>query len=385
MRHITLITFLLLVFGSCIAPNNQLTVASNSPYLLVVLKNNKVYAINTIDPKDVIDVTDRFKGLFMKSIGPISTTRDRVLYTAMRANNREIGVVNADASQQFLTNDPAADYSPVWSPDGRRIAFLSERRQRSRDQVPTEGNCESCDLFILDLSNHIERRVYESATRLSRPLWMGNASLIFAQSQAASVNNVTVDQIKLLNIEDNKIVNLVEAQHDPPAMFGISVIPIEISPDYHQLLYQLNIGQSVKLQRLSLKSMQTTNILPDANGLFEVTWSDSDHLLWLRQNPNASADRPILQLHDLTTGSTINLSAESEVVNSPSMSPSGQHIAYISASPSLDNHNGRNALVIYDLKSHQQHVEQLLPANATRIIGWITGTWAKGKKSIAGE
>ena len=134
MRHITLITFLLLVFGSCIAPNNQLTVASNSPYLLVVLKNNKVYAINTIDPKDVIDVTDRFKGLFMKSIGPISTTRDRVLYTAMRANNREIGVVNADASQQFLTNDPAADYSPVWSPDGRRIAFLSERRQRSRDQ-----------------------------------------------------------------------------------------------------------------------------------------------------------------------------------------------------------------------------------------------------------
>ena len=36
----------------------------------------------------------------------------------------EIYVMNADGSGvKILTNDPAWDYAPVWSPDGTRIAF----------------------------------------------------------------------------------------------------------------------------------------------------------------------------------------------------------------------------------------------------------------------
>jgi len=48
--------------------------------------------------------------------------------TFPRANGYEIYVMNADGTEQTrLTNDPALDSSPSWSPDGQKIAFLSNR------------------------------------------------------------------------------------------------------------------------------------------------------------------------------------------------------------------------------------------------------------------
>jgi len=61
----------------------------------------------------------------------------RIAFFSDRDGNAEIYVVpapgpqaqvNADGSEQTrLTNDPAADYTPRWSPDGRQILFVSER------------------------------------------------------------------------------------------------------------------------------------------------------------------------------------------------------------------------------------------------------------------
>ena len=43
-----------------------------------------------------------------------------------RDGNFEIYSMNADGSGQTrLTNNPAADGFPTWSPDGTRIAFVS--------------------------------------------------------------------------------------------------------------------------------------------------------------------------------------------------------------------------------------------------------------------
>ena len=52
----------------------------------------------------------------------------QIAFVSKRDGNFEIYVMDADGGNpRRLTNNPAKDHSPSWSPDGRRIAFISER------------------------------------------------------------------------------------------------------------------------------------------------------------------------------------------------------------------------------------------------------------------
>jgi len=48
----------------------------------------------------------------------------KIAFASTRDGNLEIYVMNTDGSEQKrLTNNPAQDWQPSWSPDGKRIAF----------------------------------------------------------------------------------------------------------------------------------------------------------------------------------------------------------------------------------------------------------------------
>ncbi len=67
---------------------------------------------------------------------------ERIVFVSDRDGNREIYAMDGDGSNQSnLTNHPAADFGPTWSPDQSRIAFKSTRdRQADPDIYVMKAN-----------------------------------------------------------------------------------------------------------------------------------------------------------------------------------------------------------------------------------------------------
>jgi Tol biopolymer transport system component len=88
----------------------------------------------------------------------------KIAFTSGRDGNNEIYVMNADGSSVTrLTDDPAVDQDPAWSPDGSRIAFTSTRN----------GNY---DIFVMNADGTGVTQLTTTTTNRgsTRPAWCGN-------------------------------------------------------------------------------------------------------------------------------------------------------------------------------------------------------------------
>jgi TolB protein len=83
-------------------------------------------------------------------------TNGKIAFDSNRDGNHEIYVMNADGSAQTrLTDNPAFDEQPAWSPDGTRIAFNSDRN----------GNH---DIFVMNADGtNVQRLTTSSADEAS--------------------------------------------------------------------------------------------------------------------------------------------------------------------------------------------------------------------------
>ena len=126
-----------------------------------------------------------------------------ILFTSFRdAGNREIYVMNADGSGQTrLTNDPADDDHARWSPNGQRIVWMSDLGPRDlTDQV-----------YVMNADGSEPTRLTNEPTVNNDPSWSPNGRQIVFVSRRGGNPGIYV-----MNADGSEPTGLTNAQdHDP--------------------------------------------------------------------------------------------------------------------------------------------------------------------------
>ena len=90
----------------------------------------------------------------------------QIVFYSDRDGNAEIYVMDADGkNQRRLTNNPAGDHSPSWSPDGQRIVFTSNRDGHFMHGIPTD------EIYVMDANGRNQQNLTNNPSYETSPSW----------------------------------------------------------------------------------------------------------------------------------------------------------------------------------------------------------------------
>ena len=110
----------------------------------------------------------------------------RIAFSSNRDGNREIYVMDVDGKNQHrLTNNRHEDWSPVWSPDGKRIVFVSDRDGHP-DIIPGWFTYE---IYVMDADGGNQQNLTNNPNDDKFPSWSPDGKQIVFQSDRVDFRN----------------------------------------------------------------------------------------------------------------------------------------------------------------------------------------------------
>ncbi len=226
----------------------------------------------------------------------------RIAFTSDREGNFDIHVMNADGSGLVnLTNHPADDDSPAWSPDGGRIAFKSDREGVSK-------------IYVMNADGSGVTRLTGDSDGDHGPAWSPDGSRIAFYAQHG--NNF---DIYVMNADGSGLINLT----NNPAGDGVPTW----SPDGSRIAFTSNRGGNFDIYVMNADGSGVTNLTNHPSDDGNPAWSPTGaHIAFLSERDGSAA------IYIMNTNGSGVARLTNDPIHEDSLvwSPDGGRIAFVS-------------------------------------------------------
>ena len=175
----------------------------------------------------------------------VSSTSDETLL-------REVAGVVGDTYQvEQITDGDADNYSPIFSPDGTKIAFSSFRLDNG-------------EIYVMDLSGRIHQRVtFTTDINETSPAFLSNPNYLFYNSEpkdSREVNIVLQSSGSTRIYSGFKVTHIHSKETYELLPIGFGVRAPRIALDGHRIVYESNTDANLELYLLDIRGLILENI-----------------------------------------------------------------------------------------------------------------------------
>ena len=165
-------------------------------------------------------------GVIVLVLAPLMAVVDvqaQIAFLSDRDGNPEIYVMDTDGNNQHrLTNNHNDDWSPSWSPDGKRIVFFSNRD----GHVHAKHGWSTYDIYVMDVDGGNLQKLTENPNDDRDPSWSPDGKRIAFCSVREGHFNF---EIYVMDTNGGNQQNLTNNRHDDCCPSWLNS-PFSVSP-----------------------------------------------------------------------------------------------------------------------------------------------------------
>jgi len=250
-------------------------------------------------PADV--VTTLTPTVTMQPIG--GSLQGRIAFQSDRDGSLEIYVMNADGSNvSRLTNNPAVDVFPAWSPDGNRIAFASDR-----GGFP--------DIYLVNPDGTNLQRLTNSASADVTPAWSNTADeLAFVSNRDG---NDEIYSISINTGATQRITNDSSADYFP-----------SWSADGEWIVFTTDRDINPEIYKVRRDGSELTRLTDDPGDDSNPAWSPDGTRIVFTSNRNGFYE---VYTMDTNGGNVTKVTDARSLLDEPNWSPDSRAITFSSS------------------------------------------------------